>query len=60
MTHHLRPIKSEPHATGQSGGVLGQNTCGIAAHFIVAQETGVGNTSRALGGMNPMGGRRND
>lgn len=59
MTHHLRPTKSEPHATGQSGGVQGQNTCGIAARLIFSQETGVGNTSCALGGMNPMGGRRN-
>ena len=60
MTRHFRPTKCEPHATGQSGGVQGQNTCGIAARLIFSQETCVGNTIHALGGMNPMGGRRND
>ena len=60
MTRHFRPTKCEPHATGQSGGVLGQNTYGIAARLIFSQEICVGNTSHALGGMNPMGGRRND
>lgn len=43
MTRYLRPRKSEPHATGQSGGVLGQNTCGIAARLIVAHSECVSN-----------------
>lgn len=43
MTHYLRPTKSEPHATGQSGGVQGQNTCGGAADTIVAHSECVSN-----------------
>lgn len=60
MTHYLRPTKSEPHATGQSGGVLSQNACGIATGSIFSQETSVGNTNLPLERMNPMGGRRNE
>jgi len=60
MTRYLQPLMSEPHATGQSGGVLGQNTYGITAGSIFSQETRVGNTNHALERMNTMGGRRDD